>query len=217
MRFWRWGPWWCYEFKQDRSSWAPAGNNSVIWEPQLTGWLAADHQGYHVGMMNLKHIKITLLPKYLKMGGNHSNCFQSHGEAIFYPDLNFSLFTPWRFHCLWRLTEGQRRLWKISVAFQKHWCTANLLKACMCKSSHFCTWLSSVITCLLLRCLSQIGSDNCCLPLCGNKTDSQRVLNHSSCQTNLIHYSFQTHYRISGWKEWDSKITPDFNVKKACS
>lgn len=52
-----------------------------------------DHQGGHVGMMNLKHIKIALLPRYLKMGGNHSSHFQSHGEVFFHPVLDLISFS----------------------------------------------------------------------------------------------------------------------------
>lgn len=173
MRFRRWGPWWLL--------WIQAGCRLLSTRWELFSDLgasvhrsSADHQGSHVEMMHSKHIKIALLSKYLKMGGNHSNHFQSHGEWLLSCSwLNFPLFPPWQFHCVWRLTEGHRRLWKTSVAFQKHWCTATLLKACMCKSSHFCIWQSGIITCLLLRCLSQIGSDNCCLALCGNKTHNE--------------------------------------------
>lgn len=43
----------CYELKQDLSSWAPAVSNSLVWDPQFPGWPSADHQGNHVGMMNL--------------------------------------------------------------------------------------------------------------------------------------------------------------------
>lgn len=168
-----------------------------------------------MGKINLKHIKISLLPRYLETGENHSNHYQSHGEsfclvlAFFFP-----LHSPsWQLHSVWsqRLTGGTQ---KPSVDFQKHWCTANLLEACTRKSpSHFCTPQSSTIARLLLSCLSQAGSGNCCLPQCENETDSQGVLKHSSCQTNLI-IPFSKHYRIRGWREWDSVMMPDFNFKK---
>lgn len=148
--------------------------------------------------MNLKHLKISLLPRYLKTGENN---FQNHGEG-FCPVLDFIFpslplhdsFSVCRLQCVCPLCRGTL---KPSVDFQKYWCTANLLEACMGKrSSHLRTPQCSTIACLLPRCLSQPGSGNCCLPQCENETDSQGVLKHRSCQTNMI-IPFSKCYGIS--------------------
>lgn len=113
-----------------------------------------------------------------------------------------------------RLRKGDRNLQKAFASFQKHWCTSNVLVACMYEFSFLypreqdCGFPPAEMP--ITGC-----SGNCCLLQCENKTDSQGVLKHSSCQTNLI-IPFSKHYRVSERREWEDIIMSDFNVKKPC-
>lgn len=146
MQFWRWGPWWLL--------WIQAGTQvlSTSWE-QFSDLGASVHRmaisrssRWSCGDDEFKAHKDHIAPQVLEDGRKPLKSLSKPWRSIFFPVLNFLLFPSWQFYCMWRLIEGQRRLWKISVAFQRHWCKANLLKlACVRVLISVPDWAASLL------------------------------------------------------------------------